>query len=139
MVAIARVLEHQRIMNKPTLAAWLRGRLELSNMTQTAFAESIGLNKKTLNYLLRHPDHIPTVELLGQLAEGTGTPIDELIGMLGFPTGRRSTATTREAQIARLLEQMPALRQWIDVLSQMDARQLEALAAYRDGLLDRSS
>jgi transcriptional regulator with XRE-family HTH domain len=131
-------MERYRIMEKSTLAAWLRHRVEQSGQSEIQFATAIGVNPKTLNYILNHPDHVPSLAVLGQIAAGTGTPIDELVAMLGFPTGRPAPgASAEEEQIARLLAKIPRLREWIDTLSQMDSRELDALEAYVDGMRQR--
>lgn len=117
---------------KPTssgLAAFVRAEIDKRGMSESTFAERVGISKGTLSNMLNKPGVIPDLSTLHGIAQVLDLPLARIIEVCGYAVGGNE-GRIEDIQLAMLMASVPELRQLVDQLKTLSLDDLTAIESY---------
>jgi transcriptional regulator with XRE-family HTH domain len=118
------------------LSLYLKAEIERRGWSDADLADRSNLSRPTLSKLLNNPGQIPELDTLSKLAVGLGVDLTKLVTLCGFPASS-DPVSSRGEQMAILLETVPELQGFLDVLARLRPDDIRAIRAYADGMARR--
>lgn len=115
------------------LALYLRAEIERRGWTDAELADRAGIQRSTLYKLLNTPGQVPKLETLAALAQALEVDLARLVTLCGFPVGQ-DVLKSQADQVAMLLETVPELQGFFDILAVLRPEDIRAIRAYAEGM-----
>lgn len=123
-----------------TLKELLEREMERRSWSQRDVAIHTGVARTSIANILENPDVVPGLETLERFGTTFGIPLWRMVEIAGFDAGLPAdTPAGISARVAALAGQLPAYREILDRLGEIDPRDAHAVLAYLEILLRRPS